>query len=165
MSENVIKFGTDGWRGVISDDFTFENVRVVAQAIADYLNKARPGQVIVSYDTRFLSGRYAGTVSEVLAGNGIRVILTDRPGTTPSLSLAIKQRGLAGGVMITASHNPSRYNGIKFKAYYAGPAESGVTKEIESLLYQSPVKKKDLKDAVKEGSIFLENILPAYERY
>ncbi|MBI2350954.1 MAG: phosphoglucomutase/phosphomannomutase family protein [Deltaproteobacteria bacterium] len=168
MAEGVIKFGTDGWRGLISDDFTFGNVRVVAQAIADYLNKNRAGKeikIIVGYDPRFLSDKFAEAVSEVLAGNGIKVVLSDRPCSTPSLSLVIKEKALAAGVIVTASHNPARYNGIKFKAHYAGPAEPAVTKEIESLLHQAPIRQKSFKDAVKAGSIILENILPAYERF
>ncbi|MBI3990666.1 MAG: phosphoglucomutase/phosphomannomutase family protein [Candidatus Omnitrophica bacterium] len=168
MTDKEIKFGTDGWRGVISDDFTFDNVRIVSQAIADYLNKTNAGQenkIIVGYDTRFLSDKYAEITSEVLAANGIKVIISDGPCSTPSLSLVIKERNFAGGVMITASHNPPRYNGIKFKAHYAGPADPGVTKEIESLLYQTSVPKRSFQDLVKDGSITLENIMPGYEKF
>jgi alpha-D-glucose phosphate-specific phosphoglucomutase len=134
----AIRFGTDGWRAVISEDFTFENVRHVAQAIADYvLSGAAGGEtsaVAVGFDTRFLSDRYAITVANVLAANGLPVYLSKADCPTPALSLAVKGLGAAGGVMITASHNPPRYNGIKFKSAFGGSAMPEVTKEIERLL-------------------------------
>lgn len=134
----MIKFGTDGWRAVISEEFTFENVRIVAQAISDYL-KLTPGakRVIVGYDTRFLSDRYAQLVSEVLAGNGIKVILTDGPCPVPVACYTIKRLRLAGGVIVTASHNPPHFNGIKFKADYAGPGDPSITDKIEELVYKN----------------------------
>src|SRR5512134_1156598 len=107
----VIKFGTDGWRAVISDEFTFANVRLVAQAIAEVLlenpaaGAARPPLAVVGFDTRFLSDRYAIAVSEVLAGNGLRVALAKADAPTPAVSFAIPQWQALGGVMITASHN------------------------------------------------------------
>ncbi|MYJ77066.1 MAG: phosphoglucomutase/phosphomannomutase family protein, partial [Caldilineaceae bacterium SB0670_bin_27] len=116
-----IKFGTDGWRAVISEDFTFENVRKVAQAIADVTNDQFRGlprlqpSLVVGFDTRFLSDRYAVAVAEVLAGNGIRVWLSQADAPTPMISYAIVDKWADGGVMITASHNPPRYNGIKLK--------------------------------------------------
>lgn len=135
----AIRFGTDGWRAVISEDFTFENVRHVAQAIADHLCEgvetgAKPRPVVVGFDTRFLSDRYAITVANVLAGNGLPVYLSKADCPTPALSLAVKQLGGAGGVMITASHNPPRYNGIKFKAAFGGSAMPEETTRIEHLL-------------------------------
>ncbi|MFH1338453.1 MAG: phosphoglucomutase/phosphomannomutase family protein [Candidatus Omnitrophota bacterium] len=155
-----IKFGTDGWRGVISDNFTFENVRRVAAAIADYFNAAAQQRgnkaaikMAVGYDTRFLSDIYARMVSEVLAGKGIDVILSDRAVPTPALSFAVKQKRLTAGVMITASHNPASYNGIKIKTGSGGAAPPEVTHEVEKLLpryplpvarYLNSIVKKDL---------------------
>ena len=155
-----IKFGTDGWRGVISDNFTFDNVRRVAQAIADYFNaitqkhnKAKTVKMAVGYDTRFLSDVYARIVSEVLASKGIGVILSDRAIPTPALSFAVKHKRLTAGVMITASHNPASYNGIKIKTASGGAAPPEVTQEVEKLLpryplpvtrYLNSIVKKDL---------------------
>jgi phosphomannomutase len=138
--EPKIKFGTDGWRGVISEDFTFRNVRRVAQAIADYYNRQtgkqanRQTKIAVGYDTRFLSDRYAKEVSQALAKNGIDVILSDRAIPTPMLSFAVKNKKLTSGVMITASHNPAEYNGIKIKTSSGAAAGLEVTDEIEKLL-------------------------------
>lgn len=132
-----IKFGTDGWRGVISDDFTFANVRRVAAAIADYYSQpannaaGTPLKIAVGYDTRFLSDVYARIVSEVLAGKGIEVLISDRIIPTPALSFAVKHKRLTAGVMITASHNPASYNGIKIKTSSGGAAPAEVTHEIE----------------------------------
>jgi len=137
-----IIFGTDGWRGVIAQDFTFDNVKVVAQAIADYLKAKGLGQksLIVGYDTRFLSDMFARSLAEVAASNDIPVLLASKPSPTPIISFTVKHRKAGGGVIITASHNPSIYSGIKFKAEYGGSALTQITKEIESLLYKSPVK-------------------------
>lgn len=164
-----IKFGTDGWRAVISDDFTFDNVKLVAQAIADYIkndqgpaSKVKDKRVVIGYDTRFLSGKYAELVACVLAANGIGVILSDKPTPTPSVSFAIKDRGLFGGVMITASHNPARYNGIKFKTYYGGSAGSEITKEFERYLGKSEVISLSLEEAKSTGVIKVEDILQAH---
>ncbi len=101
-----IKFGTDGWRGLIADDFTFENLRIVAQACADYFNKQfkAPRRIIIGYDTRFLSDKFAQAIAEVLAANEIKVYLSDRPSPTPTTSLNIRLLGLNGGLIITASH-------------------------------------------------------------
>src|SRR6185436_8039692 len=137
-----IKFGTDGWRAVISDGFTFENVRLVAQAIADYWKQsAASGErsAIVGYDRRFLSDTYARLVCEVFAGNSISSILTHAPTATPAVSYAIRERKLCGGVMITASHNPPQFNGVKVKADYAGSADPAITKQIEGLLGNTSV--------------------------
>lgn len=136
-----IKFGTDGWRGVISDNFTFENVRRVAQAIAKFYNQKlaneiyRP-KIAVGFDTRFLSEKYAQIVSEVLIRNGIDVIISECPVPTPALSFAVKQRKLDAGVMITASHNPPEYNGIKIKNSLGGAAGVDITHEVEGIIEQ-----------------------------
>ncbi len=134
-----IKFGTDGWRGVISDDFTFLNVRLVAQAIADYYNaRNQKTRMAVGFDTRFMSDRYAEIVSEVLAANGIDVDLSDCCVPTPALSFAVKHRKLTSGVMITASHNPASYNGIKIKTAEGGAAPVEVTREVEKFIAEPP---------------------------
>lgn len=132
-----IKFGTDGWRGVISDNFTFENVRIVAQAIADYYNRESKGKkpsLCVGYDSRFLSQKYGAIVSEVLAANGIDVLFSDKSVPTPTLSFCVQNRGKTAGVMITASHNPAEYNGIKIKTAAGGAAGTDITKEVEALI-------------------------------
>ena len=142
FSENSvfdIKFGTDGWRGVIGRDFTFATVEVVAQAIADYMESQQPAsrEVLIGYDCRFMAGQFARRVGEVLAGNEFRPQLLDRPYPTPYVSFEVKRRNLPGGVMVTASHNPPEFCGIKFKAPFGGSATPAIVKEIESRLYQT----------------------------
>ncbi len=140
MSLTKIKFGTDGWRGVIAEDFTFENVRRVAQAAADYWRNV-PGQgVIVGYDNRFFSEVYARLVCEVLAGNGIPAIYSTVAAPTPAVAFAVRDRQLRGAVMITASHNPPQFNGFKLKADYAGPADPEICTAIEKLVDANPVR-------------------------
>jgi phosphomannomutase len=129
----AIKFGTDGWRAVIADDFTFANVRRVAGAIASYVLKHEDAArgVIVGYDTRFGSPRFARAAAEVLAGAGIPVKLSDDYAPTPAISLAVKNQEAAGGVVITSSHNPWNWNGVKFKAKFGGSATPAIMKVIE----------------------------------
>lgn len=178
----AIKFGTDGWRAVISEDFTFENVRQVAQAIAEVVladeqgraDAPQPRAVVVGFDTRFLSDRYAITVANVLAANGLPVYLTKADCPTPALSYAVKHLNGAGGVMITASHNPPRYNGIKFKADFGGSAMPEATDRIEAVLarnfaagtaprYSEPPWQYD---AVPEpGAVVRFDPLPAYLKH
>ena len=128
-----IKFGTDGWRAVIADDFTFDNVRRVAGAVASYVLKHEdPSRgVVVGYDTRFGSPRFARAAAEVLVAAGIPVKLADDYVPTPAVSLAVKQMGAAGGVVITSSHNPWNWNGVKFKAKFGGSATPAIMKIIE----------------------------------
>jgi len=131
-----IKFGTDGWRGVIADDYTFENVRRVASAIAAYVLKyedARRG-VAIGYDTRFGSPRFARLVAEVIANAGIPVKLANDYTPTPAVSLAVKQQGAAGGVMVTSSHNPWNWNGVKFKGKFGGSATPAIMNKVEAEL-------------------------------
>ncbi|MFN8484558.1 MAG: phosphoglucomutase/phosphomannomutase family protein [Anaerolineae bacterium] len=136
-----IHFGTDGWRAVISDQFTFANVRHVAQAIAQWVLEQTPPNgehsVVVGFDTRFLSDRYAIEVTRVLAGNGIHVYLTSGNCPTPALSWAVPSLKATAGVMITASHNPPRYNGIKVKASHGGSAMPADTAQIERFLQEN----------------------------
>ena len=140
-----IKFGTDGWRAIIAEDFTFANVERVAQATADYwLANPVPGtsrKVIVGYDRRFLSDQFARRTAEVLCGNGFDVVLTSQPTPTPAVSFAVKAQGAVGGVMITASHNPPAFNGYKLKAHFGGSAEPSTCQGIEALLDTSPARR------------------------
>ncbi len=136
-----ITFGTDGWRGIIGYDFTAANIQIVAQALADYmLTKNGEPSCVVGYDTRFMSDRFADEVAAVLAGNGIKVFLSEKPVTSPVLSFSAKNLSATGGVMVTASHNPPSYNGIKFKGAYGGSALPEVVKEIESQLSKNAAK-------------------------
>jgi phosphomannomutase len=155
-----IKFGTDGWRGIIADDFTFDNVRRVSAAIAAYTLKhedARRG-LIVGYDTRFASERFAGIAAEVLAGAGIPITLASDYSPTPAISLAVKQLGAAGGVVITSSHNPWNWNGVKFKGRFGGSATPQIIKGIEAELHAgtnsagqpATIEKADFKRAYVE---------------
>lgn len=129
----TIKFGTDGWRGIIADDFTFENVRRVAAAIASYVLKYEnaKGGIIVGYDARFASPRAAHIAAEVLADAGIPVKLANDYTPTPAVSYAVKMQRAAGGVMITSSHNPWNWNGVKFKGNFGGSATPAIMKKIE----------------------------------
>src|SRR5208283_132380 len=159
-----IKFGTDGWRGLIADDFTFDNVRRVAGAIASYVLKheaaTRGVGVVVGYDTRFLSDRAARAVAEVIAAAGIPVLLANDYVPTPTVSYNVKKLGAAGGVMVTSSHNPWNWNGVKFKAKFGGSATPAIMKIIEEELARgampsgsTPAKVEvvDLKAAYVEG--------------
>jgi len=131
-----IKFGTDGWRGIIADDFTFDNVRRVAGAIAGYVLKNEQPQrgVIIGYDARFASPRAAQIVAEVIADAGIPVKLANDYTPTPAVSYAVKRQGAAGGVMVTSSHNPWNWNGVKFKGNFGGSATPAIMKKIEGEL-------------------------------
>jgi phosphomannomutase len=131
-----IRFGTDGWRGIIAEDFNFANARIVAHAIARYVVRgedARKG-VLVGYDHRFASDRVAASVAETISASGTPVWLADKPCPTPAISLLVRQRGAAGGIVVTASHNPYRWNGIKYKASYGSSALPSIVAQIESEL-------------------------------
>src|SRR5271169_5128222 len=132
----AIKFGTDGWRGIIADDFTFDNVRRVAGAIASYVLKYENAQggVFVGYDTRFASPRAAQVAAEVIAAGGIPVKLANDYTPTPAVSYAVKDKGAAGGVMVTSSHNPWNWNGVKFKGKFGGSATPGIMQRVEEEL-------------------------------
>jgi len=136
----TIKFGTDGWRGIIADDYTFENVRRVANAIAKYVLKNEDPQrgVMIGYDTRFGSPTFARLIAEVIAGSGIPVKLANDYTPTPAVSYAVKQQGAAGGVMITSSHNPWNWNGVKFKGKFGGSATPAIMKKVEAELNGAP---------------------------
>jgi len=164
-----IKFGTEGWRGVIAENFTFGNVKIVAQAIADYVNEAKKSdhqkKMMVGYDTRFLSKQFAETVAATLAANGMQVFLTDKPTPTPAVSFVVKKEKLSAGVMVTASHNPPRYNGIKFKADFGGSATSEIVEKIEEKLYKNSVKEGIFSDLLGSKTIQKRDITPDYLRF
>ena len=175
----TVRFGTDGWRAVISDEFTFANVRQVAQAIADVVNDGKKDTtgddtslttLVVGFDTRFLSDRYAREVASVLAANGIRVLLTEADTPTPLVSHAIVANQAAGGVMITASHNAPRYNGIKLKAAYGGSAPPEQCRQVEARLEENErlgraPRQIDLDEALAQERIVRFNPLPAYRTH
>ncbi len=141
-----IKFGTDGWRAVIADTYTLENVKILAQAVADFLGSGK--KVAVGFDTRFMSAKFALASAVVLKSNGLQVWLSDQPIPTPALSFAVKSRQLDLGVMITASHNPAEYNGFKIKNAAGGGASQDLTKEVESLLMKNPVQDQAMAESI-----------------
>ena len=149
----MIKFGTDGWRAVISDEFTFANVRQVASAVAAYLinHKLDQKPLIVGFDPRFLADCFAEEVVKVMEQAGISCFLTERDTPTPVVAWEVKDRGACGAIMLTASHNPPQYCGIKFIPDYAGPANEQITKEIEAQI-QNPKSK-------------IQNQTPKFERF
>src|SRR5512143_535791 len=163
-----IKFGTSGWREIISEGFTVENVRIVSQAIADYVKgkgQADKG-VVVGYDTRFMSEVFAERAARVMAANGIKAYLSDRDVPTPAVSLEILRRKAAGGINITASHNPPEYSGIKFSPSWGGPALPEETGEIEAranaLMKDPRVLDIPLEEAKKKGLIEMVSIVKPY---
>jgi phosphomannomutase len=147
-----IKFGTDGWRGIIADDFTFENIAKVALATANFYKRHKKikNGIVIGYDSRFLSQEFAEKVAEVLGNRGIKVILSDKISSTPMVSLLTKKLNAAGGVVITASHNPARYNGFKIKGDFGGPAFPETIEKVEREL------KKVTKLNVKSKKTFIE---------
>ncbi|MHB8302332.1 MAG: phosphoglucomutase/phosphomannomutase family protein [Acidobacteriaceae bacterium] len=155
---SVVKFGTDGWRGIIAEDFTFANVRVAASAIANYVlaqEDAAQG-VCIGYDTRFGSRHFAQAAADVLADAGIPVRLAGSVTPTPALSFAVRRHGAAGGVMITSSHNPYQWNGVKYKASYGGSGKPSIMAAIESQLG------KPLASAAWPAPITQEDFCPDY---
>jgi len=167
-----IKFGTDGWRAVIAEDFTFANVARVAQATADYWKSEVQSpksnvfgyglKVVVGYDRRFFSDQFARCTAEILAGNGFQVIFTPEAIPTPSVSFAVKNLRAVGGVMITASHNPPIFNGFKLKSYYGGSSDPETCKAVENHLDRSPIRSVKFDDAVHAGQISVQDIRPAH---
>ena len=161
-----IHFGTDGWRGVIAEDFTFTNVRRVSQALADYMagyDLARRG-LVIGYDQRFGSEDFARAVAETMAGNRISSFLCQQACPSPTAAYAILPREAAGAVVITASHNPPRYNGFKVKTQYAASAPPEMIAEIEGLLDRSQMRSKPFEQALQEGLVALFDPFPAYQQ-
>ncbi len=166
MTHLPIKFGTDGWRAVIAEQFTFTNVERVAQATADCwaANPAPNTQpiAVVGYDRRFLSDEFAQRTAEVFAGNGLQVILSTEPVPTPAVSFAVKEASARGGVMITASHNAASFNGFKLKAHFGGSAEPALCQSVEALLGRSPVRSLSFDEAVRTKRILIRDLRPNY---
>jgi alpha-D-glucose phosphate-specific phosphoglucomutase len=163
-----IKFGTDGWRAVIAEDFTFDNVRCLAQAISDHINQStNTGKkiIVVGYDTRYMSKKYAILASEVFAANNIKVFLSKKYLPTPALSLAAKNISTDGGIMITASHNPAIFNGIKFKTKLGTSADITLTKKIEALLNKSKIRVVEFDKALSQKIIIEADFLKDYIKH
>lgn len=165
-----IKFGTDGWRGIIADDFTVENVRYCAQSVAEYLldSGAASKGLIIGYDTRFASERFAAAASEVVAANDIKVSLCSKAAPTPVISFGTAHKEAAGAIIITASHNPGEWNGFKIKTSGGASAPTEVEAEIEKrlpgIIDQNRVKHIPLKEGLDRGSIEYIDFVPAYTR-
>jgi phosphoglucomutase len=165
-----IKFGTSGWRAIISEDFTFDNVRLVVEAIADYINYRKPQpanrkpQIIVGYDTRFLSKEFADEAANVLSANGIKVLLCDRDVPTPAIAYHIIDKRCAGGINFTASHNPPNYNGIKFSPETGGPATPDITAIIEKNIKRLQHAKKNAHNKANKKLIEIFNPQKSYLR-
>jgi len=165
MANTPIKFGTDGWRGLIARDFTFANVELCAQAYADYLKVVglTARGVVIGYDTRFLSEDFAAATAEVLAGNGIKTLLSPSPVPTPVVSYAVMANGASGAVVITASHNPPHWNGFKVKDSAGSSAGGEIIKAIENnIARQNSIKKLGLKTAISQGFVEYRDFSPAY---
>jgi alpha-D-glucose phosphate-specific phosphoglucomutase len=170
LSNSPIKFGTDGWRGVIADDFTFDNVRICAQAVASYLKQdglAGRG-LLVGYDTRFASEDFARAVAEVAAANGIKAYLCSKAAPTPVISYGVLDKKVGGAVIITASHNPAQWNGFKYKSQDGASAPTGVVarleKNISSTLASGNVARQPLNEALKQGLVEYVDLAPAYRK-
>jgi alpha-D-glucose phosphate-specific phosphoglucomutase len=166
--DKAIKFGTDGWRAVIAEDFTFDNVRACAQGVSNYLNQAKLAErgLVIGYDTRFASEDFAAAAAEVLAGNKIKVNLCSKAAPTPVISYTVTAKKAAGGIIITASHNPARWNGFKFKDDLGASAPSEVAAEIErnanEVLSTGELKRIPLADGLKSRLITYLDPDPQY---
>jgi len=170
MSHPQIKFGTDGWRGVIADDFTFANVRTAAEAIAAYVHAQRGSDhvdpakgICIGYDSRFGSKDFAHACADVCAAAGIPVLLANDITPTPALSYGVREQHAAGGIMITSSHNPAHWNGVKYKAWYGGSGKPSIITEIEGFLGK-PVPPAVQPAAIREYD-FLPDYLKAIESF
>jgi phosphomannomutase len=169
--KSIIQFGTDGWRGVIADDFTFENLYLVAEAAARFFKRHKKigNGVIIGYDARFMSAEFATYTAEVLGNRGIRVYLADAISSTPMVSLAVLKRKAAGGVVITASHNPPRYNGFKLKGEYGGAAHPELIERLERHLNTviegnkaRPRRWKNIARLAEEGTVRYVDLTKIY---
>jgi len=166
-----IKFGTDGWRGIIAQDFTFDNVRVCAQAVVDYVKQSGLAErgLIIGYDTRFASEDFAAAAAEVVASNRIKVYLCPRVTPTPAITYSVKTQDTGGAIVITASHNPPIWNGFKYKTKDAAGAPSEVTAEIEKYIAQAlgsgRVSQMPLTKAVEQGLVQYLDLAPIYFKH
>ena len=163
-----IKFGTDGWRAIIAQDFTFDNVRACAQGVADYLKQANLAQqgLIIGYDTRFASEDFAAAAAEVIAGNGIKVYLCPKATPTPVISFGVLVKKAGGAIIITASHNPAIWNGFKYKDDHGSSASDEITTQIERFISQAltagKVNRLPLDKAVGQGLVEEPDLDPVY---
>lgn len=167
MATPGISFGTDGWRGVVADDFTYANVRVVSQAVAQYLgDRPREGRVVVGHDTRFCGELFAREVARVLAANSRRVLLLDRPSPTQTAAWMVVAAHALGGVVVTASHNPPEFNGLKYKPDYGGSASpeivAALEAEVSAVLLHDSVREMPVEEAIDQGLVELVDPRPAY---
>jgi phosphomannomutase len=167
LSEHPIKFGTDGWRAIIADEYTFENVRYCAAGTAEYVKRAGLAErgIVIGYDTRFASAEFAAAAAEVVAGAGIKVYLCDSPAPTPVIGYSILTHNAGGSIVITSSHNPGAYNGFKVRTQDAASASPKVLAEIESLIagvYGQAVRRLPVEEAKASGLIQLFDPKPAY---
>ncbi len=164
-------FGTDGWRDIIADGFTFENVRVVSQAVCDYYRaKNSSPRIALGYDTRFLSDLFAENVALVAAGNGVQVTMSDSFVPTPALAYETYSGGYEGGIMITASHNPPKYNGFKVKASFGGSAPPEIAEGISRILEDNLGRKRGYEmlrreEAQERGLLRWENMIEKYRKH
>ncbi|MFL2756538.1 MAG: phosphoglucomutase/phosphomannomutase family protein [Dehalococcoidia bacterium] len=164
----AIKFGTDGWRAIIGEEYTFQNVKICAQGVANYLksNGYESSGLIIGYDTRLKSAEFAESVAEVIAGNNIPVILCDRPTPTPVVSYNLVQHECSAGIVITASHNPPNWNGFKFKPGYGGSASPDIVKRLEEFISivetTGDIQTISIEDGLNTGLIEKINPDPSY---
>ncbi len=168
MKNNPIKFGTDGWRGIIAEDFTFDNVRICAQAVALYLKEyglAKHG-LLIGYDTRFASRDFASAAAEIIAANGIKVYLCSKSEPTPVVSYGVVSKKTGGAIVITASHNPSKWNGFKIKSQGGASAPTDVIDRIEknvaAVVESGEVKRLPLSEAIDKGLVEYSDLYPDY---
>jgi len=170
MRKTAIRFGTDGWRGIIAEDFTFDNVRICAQGVADYLRQSGLGGqgLVIGYDTRFASEDFAAAAAEVIAGNDIRAHLCLRAAPTPVVSHAVPSTQSAGAIVITASHNPGSWSGFKYKSQGGASASNEVTGQIEEnvarIIHDNQIKRLPLDKALKKGLVDYFDPSPVYLR-
>ena len=170
MHKTAIRFGTDGWRGIIAEDFTFDNVRICAQGVADYLKQSALGGqgLVIGYDTRFASEDFAAAAAEVIAGNDIRAHLCLRAAPTPVVSYAVPATQSAGAIVITASHNPGSWSGFKYKSQGGASAPNEVTGQIEKnvarIIHDNRIKRLPLDKALKKGLLDYFDPSPVYLR-
>lgn len=159
----VIKFGTDGWRGIIAEDFTFSNVRLVCKAITNYLKKdGLEKKIVIGYDSRFLSENFAMTAAQVLTSEGITVYMPSRDMPTPVIASSVLDLKASGAIMFTASHNPSEYNGIKYIPWYGGPATDEIVKKIEYNLNKITEKENEISQELNKDLFIRFDPVPSY---
>ncbi len=171
MSTTLIRFGTDGWRAIIAEEYTFDNVRTCAEGVARYLEQTglAPRGVIIGFDTRFASENFAAAAAEVIASHGIKSYLFDSAAATPVACQAILDKKAGGSIIITASHNPGTYNGFKYKPEYAGSAPPEVVEALEAHIDASQLegepKRVKIEDAIKQGLVEVFDPRPAYDAH